>query len=270
TLAQALRPFPQFQSINYIDAPTGSSSYHALLFKYEQRFSSGLALLASYTFSKFISDTIGTSRLQDVEDRRSERAVTNSDIPHRFIGSVAYELPFGKNKRWFATGPASFVLGGWSVSGIFNYESGTPLAITIPNGLPIFNGQLRPNLVPGNELFLANSHGSFNPLNGLSGDRGDVMLNRAAFANPAAFTFGNLGPSLPWLRSFGFANEDLSLAKRVYFSDNQFFEFRTDWFNAANRRQLTAPVTDLTSVNFGRITGQRSARVIQFGVRYAF
>ena len=270
TLAQALRPYPQFQSINYIDAPTGSSSYHALLFKYEQRFSSGIALLTSYTFSKFISDTIGTSRLQDVDNRRAERAVTSSDIPHRFIGSIAYELPFGKGKRWLSSGPASQILGGFSFSGIFNYESGSPLSITIPNGLPIGNGQLRPNLVQGVEPFISNSHSGFNPLNGLSGDRGDVMLNRNAFATPAPFTFGNLGPALPYVRGFGFSNEDITLSKRVYFGERQFFEFRTDWFNAGNRRQLTNPTTDLTSVNFGRISGQKSARVIQFGVRYAF
>jgi hypothetical protein len=270
TLAQALRPYPQFQSINYIDAPTGSSSYHALLFKYEQRFSSGIALLTSYTFSKFISDAIGTTRLQDVDNRRAERAVTGSDIPHRFIGSIAYELPFGKGKRWLSTGAAAQVFGGFSFSGIFNYESGSPLSITIPNGLPIGNGQLRPNLVQGVDPFISNNHSGFNALNGLSGDRGDVMLNRNAFATPAPFTFGNLGPVLPYVRGFGFSNEDISLSKRVYFGERQFFEFRTDWFNAANRRQLTNPTTDLTSVNFGRISGQKSARVIQFGVRYAF
>ena len=49
-----------------------------------------------------------------------------------------------------------------------------------------------------------------------------------------------------------------------------FIEFRTDWFNAPNRVQLTGPVTDLTNANFGRVTGQRSARVIQLGIRYAF
>ena len=213
---------------------------------------------------------IGTSRLQDVDNRRAERAVTSSDIPHRFIGSIAYELPFGKGKRWLSSGPASQILGGFSFSGIFNYESGSPLSITLPNGLPIGNGQLRPNLVQGVDPFISNSHGGFNPLNGLSGDRGDVMLNRNAFATPAPFTFGNLGPALPYVRGFGFSNEDITLSKRVYFGERQFFEFRTDWFNAGNRRQLTNPTTDLTSVNFGRISGQKSARVIQFGVRYAF
>jgi hypothetical protein len=270
TLAQSLRPYPQYQSINYIDSPAGSSSYHAFLLKYEQRFSSGLAVLGSYTFSKFISDTVNTTRLQDAKDRRAERAVVNSDIPHRFTGSIAYELPFGKGKRFLNSGPAAWIAGGFSLSGILTYESGTPLAITIPNGLPIGNGQLRPNLVAGVNPYLSNSHGSFRPLNGLSGEAGDLLLNRAAFATPAAFTLGNLGPFLPYLRSFGFSNEDISLAKRIPLFDRQFLELRTDWFNAPNRSQLVAPVTDLTNANFGRVTGQKAARVIQFGIRYAF
>jgi hypothetical protein len=274
TLAQALRPFPQFQGITYIDSPSGNSNYHALLAKYEQRFTSGLAVLASYTFSKFISDVEmvqgGTSRLQNAQDRRAERAVTNIDIPHRLITSFAYELPFGKGKRWASSGWRSHLLGGFAVSGILTYESGAPLRVTIPNGLAIFNGQLRPNLVAGVDPFLNRSHGSFRPQNGLSGEQGDVMLNRAAFVTPAANTFGNLAPYLPTVRAFGYSNEDISISKRNNIGENKFLEFRTDWFNAANRVQLTAPVTDLTNPAFGRINGQKAARVIQLGIRYGF
>ena len=147
---------------------------------------------------------------------------------------------------------------------------GKPLRITIPNGLPIFNGQLRPNLVGGGNPFLNNDSSAFRPLNQLSGDRGDVMLNKAAFATPAAYTFGNLAPFVAQLRSFGAMNEDITLAKRFQTGEKHFVEVRTDWFNAFNRRNLTAPNTDLTSVDFGRITGQAPARVIQIGARFAF
>jgi len=274
TLAQALRPYPQYQLINYLDSPSGNNNYHGLLMKFEQRFSSGLAVLASYTFSKNITDvdqmTGGTTRLQNSFDRRAERAVAALDVPHRWISSVAYELPFGKGKRWLTTGLGRYVFGGFSVAGIFSYESGTPLTITVPNNLPLFGGQLRPNRVAGVDPFLANRHGEFRPFNSLTGDRGDVQLNSPAFAAPAPFTFGNLGPFLPTVRSFGFSNEDISLAKRIPLFESHFLEFRTDWFNMPNRRQLVAPVTDLTSPNFGRITGQRAARVIQLGVRYSF
>ncbi len=274
TLAQSLRPYPQFQGISYIDSPSGNSNYHALLAKYEQRFTNGLAVLASYTFSKFISDVEmvqgGTSQLQNAFDRRSERAVTNIDIPHRLVTSAAYELPFGKGKRWLAKGWKSHLFGGFALSAILSYESGAPLRITIPNGLPIFNGQLRPNLAAGVNPFLNSSHGDFRPQNSLTGEQGDIMLNRAAFATPPANTFGNLAPYLPTVRAFGYSNEDISLSKRNSFGESQFIEFRTDWFNLPNRSQLTAPVTDLTNPAFGRINGQKSARVIQLGVRYGF
>jgi len=274
TLAQALRPFPQFQTINYIDSPSGNTNYHALLAKFEQRFSSGLTLLASYAFSKNITDTeqvLGSyARLQNNQDRRSERAVANIDTPHRWISSVAYDLPFGKGRRWLNNGLAAQLLGGWSVAGILSYQSGQPLRITIPNNLPLFTGQLRPNLAPGVNPFVANDHASFRPFNSLTVDRGDVQLNAAAFVAPPPFTFGNLAPYLPTVRSFGFSNEDISLAKRFVLREGQFVELRTDWFNMPNRRQLNAPVTDLTSPNFGRITGQKSARVIQLGMRYSF
>jgi outer membrane receptor protein involved in Fe transport len=271
TLAQALRPYPQFQLINYLDSPVGSSSYHALVAKYEQRFTSGLAFLGSYTYSKFISDAIGSGRLQDVDNRRAERAVTSTDTPHRFIGSIAYDLPFGKGKRWMTSGPVAWIIGGFSLSGIFSYESGLPMAFTLPNGLPINNGQFRPNLVDGVPPVFEFKQGQFRALNPLSGERGNLYLNRGAFATPAPFTLGNAGPMLPFVRGFMFSNEDISLAKRIIVREGQFLELRTDWFNAFNRTQYQNPVTDLTSGNFGLITGQRnSPRSIQFGIRYAF
>lgn len=271
TLAQALRPFPQYQLINYLESPSGNSSYHALVAKYEQRFTNGVMLLGSYTFSKFITDSIGATRLQDVDNRRAERAIHPNDVPHRFIGTVAYELPFGKGKRWLTSGAGAWILGGFSFSGIFSHESGLPMRITIPNGLPINNGQLRPNLVQGVDPVFDFKQSEFRALNALSGERGNVLLNRSAFASPAPFTFGNLGPMLPYVRGFMFSNEDISLAKRIVIGEKQFIEIRTDWFNAPNRTQYQNPVTDLTSANFGLVTGQRNAaRSIQFGIRYAF
>ena len=123
TLAQALRPYPQFQGITSVDSPSGNSNYHALLAKYEQRFTSGLAVLGSYT-SRSSSRTSKSRRavpslLQNAADRRSERSVASIDIPHRFIGSIAYDLPFGKGKAWLSRGLVSHLLGGFSLSGIF-------------------------------------------------------------------------------------------------------------------------------------------------------
>jgi hypothetical protein len=274
TLAQALRPYPQVQTIRYDDAPSGNSNYHALVAKYEQRFTSGLTVLAAYTFSKLISDVemvqSGTLLLQNAFDRRSERSVANIDIPHRLVTSFAYELPFGKGKPWLSAGAGAWVLGGWSLSGILTYESAMPTSVRIPNGLPIFNGQLRPNLNAGVDPYVKRGYSGFRPGNALTGETGDVAFNRAAFSTPAPFTFGNLGPFVGWLRGFYNRYEDFSLAKRFPLGEARFVEIRSDWFNAFNRTNFSAPIADLTSVNFGRTFSAGPMRTIQFGARFAF
>ncbi len=274
TLAQALRPFPQYQTITSVDSPTGKAAYHGLLLKLERRFSNDLTLLAAYTFSKSISDVESTQNanqlLQNAFDRRSERGVTAVDIPHRLVTSFAYAFPSGKGRRYFTRGLPAALLGGWTLSGVLTYQSGVPLRVTLPNSLPLFNGVLRPNLVAGQTLRSGGGRGSFDPTNQLSGQPGEVYINRGAFAAPAPFTFGNLAQFLPWLRAFGLVSEDLSLSKSFAVRERSRLELRTDWFNALNRRNLNAPVTDLTSVNFGRITSQQPARVIQLGARFEF
>ena len=184
--------------------------------------------------------------------------------------SYYYELPFGAGKARLKSGPMSKVFGGWAVAAIQEYQSGGPLRITVPNGLPIFNGHLRPNRVAGVPILTGPGRADFQPLNGLTGQAGDVLLNRAAFSTPAAFTFGNLGVFLPDVRAFGIRNEDISVMKKFRFLERRAFELRGDFFNAFNRRNLGAPITDLTNPNFGRITGQGNPRTIQLGFRLDF
>jgi hypothetical protein len=107
-------------------------------------------------------------------------------------------------------------------------------------------------------------------LNGLSGDRGDLFLNREAFAVPAPFTLGTLGVVLPNIRTFGNRGEDFSLIRRLPIKERRRAELRADFFNLLNHRNLGDPIADLSNPNFGRITGQGAARVIQLGLRFEF
>jgi hypothetical protein len=274
TLAQSLRAFPQYLNIAALDTPTGNSTYNALLLKSEKRFSNGLQFLVSYAFSKTLTDVTFTSTdlagPQDQFNRRAEKAFAGTDIPSVLVTSYSYELPAGKNKRWLRNGAPSIIFGGWSVAGIHTYQAGGPLRVTIPNNLPIFSGSLRPNSVAGVPIAIGPGRGDFQPLNGLSGQQGDLYLNRNAFAIPQPFTLGNLGVYLPNVRGFGSAQEDISAIKRFRIREKISSELRGDFFNAFNRRNLNAPVTDLTSGNFGKITGQGTARVIQLGWRLDF
>jgi hypothetical protein len=274
TLAQSLRTFPQYQGVATLDSPTGNSTYHALFIKAEKRYSRGLHFLVSYALAKAISDVTFTNTdlagPQDQYNRRAEKSITDVDVPQRLTASFSYELPFGRGRAHLNKGVLSQIAGGWSVAGILTYEGGPTLRISIPNNLPIFSGHLRPNLVPSMPILLASGHGSFEPLNGLTGERGDLYLNRDAFAIPTPFTLGNLGVYLPDVRGFGVRSEDLSLVKRFALTEQKRVELRGDFFNALNRRNLNNPITDLTNANFGRITGQRAARVVQLGFRVEF
>jgi hypothetical protein len=273
TLAQALRPFPQYLTITTQEAPTGNSSYHALYLKSERRLSHGLQYLVAYQITKCLSDVtfINTEvPVQDQYNRRAQKGLCNTDTPQRLTTSFTYELPAGPGKPFFRQGVAGHILGGWSISGVLTYQGGDPLSVTIPNNLPLFNSQLRPNRVAGVPIYISPGRGSFQPLNALTGQQGDRYLNSAAFGTPAPFTFGNLGTFLPTVRGPGSENEDLSLVRRFRLHESWRAELRGDFFNVFNRRNLNDPVTDLTSASFGKITGQSSARVAQLGFRVDF
>lgn len=274
TLAQSLRAFPQYQGITTLDAPTGNSTYHALYLKAEKRYARGLTFLVSYALAKAISDVTFTnadlSAPQDQYNRRAEKSITDVDVPQRLAVSFSYELPFGHGKSMLQRGVLAQIAGGWSIAGILSYEAGRSLRITTPNNLPIFSGHLRPNRVAGAPIGIGPSHGSFEPLNGLSGQRGDLYLSREAFAIPAPFTLGTLGVYLPDLRGFGLRQEDLSIARRFVIKEGRRIELRGDFFNAFNRKNFGNPITDLSNANFGRITGQGAARIIQLGFRAEF
>jgi hypothetical protein len=277
TLAQALRPYPQYQGITTYQTPTGNSTYHALLVKAEKRMSNGLQFLVSYAFSKTLSDISFASEPdgahsapQDQYNRRAEKSLADADRPNRLVVTYIYELPFGKGRPFMSTGVPALMFGNWSVAGIHSWTSGAPLRITAPNSLPIFNGHLRPNRVPGVDIRIGPSRDDFRALNGMTGEAGDVFLDKAAFSIPEPYTFGNLGYYLPDLRSFGSIGEDISIIKKFRFTESRSMEFRGDFFNAFNRHNLGGPVTDLSNPNFGRITGRGNARVIQLGFRTDF
>jgi hypothetical protein len=275
TLAQSLRRFPQYLGVTTQDAPSGNSTYNALLVKSEKRFSNGLQFLVAYAFSKTLTDVAfdGTDLTgpQDTHNRRVEKSLAHTDIPNRLVFSYSYELPFGKGKRWLSGGGVTgALLGGWSVAGIHTYQAGGTIRVTTPNALPIFNGHVRPNRAEGVPIKIGPDRGDYEPLNALTGQQGDLYLNRSAFSAPDPFTFGSLGVFLPDVRGFGSRGEDLSIMKRVRLHEKWSMEFRGDFFNAFNRRNLNNPIADMTNPNFGRINGQGAARVIQLGWRTDF
>jgi hypothetical protein len=151
SVAQALRPFPQYSTIStgvQNGDKSGHSSYHAMIIKADRRFAKGLAGQWSYVFSKLITDSdtyfASATGASDQYNRRLEKSIGQYDQTHVIKFSTLYDLPFGKGRQWLTSGFVSHIVGGWRVAAIMTYNSGVPLALSRNNPLPTFNNQARP------------------------------------------------------------------------------------------------------------------------------
>ncbi|MEW5974182.1 MAG: TonB-dependent receptor [Acidobacteriota bacterium] len=292
TLGQSLRPFPQYtreanaQMRDFMEG-LGMSNYHAFQLQARKRFSHGLTFLTSYTWSKTLTNAESifnefSGFTQDFYNRQAEKALSLNDHPHNLVLSYQYELPFGPGKKFAnVSGAAGKVLGGWSIAGIQQYQSGAPAVIIAgstagdpyagPNG---FLG--RPNVVPGvNKRSAAFLNGTFDPND--PGDRGSIY-NPAAWSFPAPFTFGNAPRTDGDIRSFFYLNEDVSIIKRTNINERVNVEFRADFLNIFNRTVFgfdqggdqygSILGGNALAFGFGRVGQQGNyPREIQFGLK---
>ena len=263
TVAQALRPYPQYQGVSTVGSPYANSTYNSFQFKLDQRFSKGLTSTVAYTFSKYLSDGVGFTDAHGGVIRQNhyqrEKALYATDQTHILTFSFNYQLPVGQGQRLSLGRVGNKILGGWSTAGVAAYSSGFPLAISTTNTLPIFNGGLRPNLT-GVAIRAPQGPGKFDP-------RRDAFLNRAAFSNPGPLQFGNAPVYLP-VRQPYFISESVGLFKDTRIFERLTHQFRFEVSNPFNRVTFGAPSTDLSAANFGIIGSQgNSPRVIQFGMK---
>jgi hypothetical protein len=280
TVGQALRRFPQYQGVNQYLSNFGFSNYNSLQMTATRHFSKGISILAAYTFSKAITDVVnqvdGGLSSQDVYNRKLERSVAEFNFPQYFKLTWIYELPFGKGRQFSLGSVGNTLLGGWNITGVHNYRSGSPLAITMGGARTdaIFQGTLRPDYLTGAE-----------PVLGTSGQLDVVNANNSIqYLNPAAFRAVPLTPGgvptrlgtapryLPNVRGPHFLSEDFGIEKRFEFGEKRAVEIRSDFFNTFNRAGLGNPVTDVTNTSqFGKITGpQQGPRNIQVSLRVEF
>jgi len=254
SLQQALRPFPQYLGVSTSQsANIGNSTYHSLQMKLEKRFSKGLWLLASYSWSKTLTDansSLGSffsPSARDNYNRSLEKALAVYDVPSRFVAAFNYELPIGPGKPVLSRGVASKLLGGWQVNGVVSYQSGVPIQISANNTLPLFNGGNTPNAVLGQNVEFGFS--GFDPAK-------MRLLNASAFTIPGTGQFGTSSQILPNARNFPVYNEDLGLMKKFVVKERMYFELRFEMFNAFNRVTFGGPATNINNANFGQVTSQ--------------
>ena len=144
TVAQALRPFPQYNVIDTYAGQgdhSGHSTYNAGLLKFQKRLSHGLTLQTSYVFSKILTDSDtawGVAYAADLFNRGLEKSIGQFDVTHDFKFAGVYDLPVGRGQQYLTHGPAAWVLGNWRIASINTYSSGTPVNVTTSYTLPIY------------------------------------------------------------------------------------------------------------------------------------
>ena len=202
-LAQLLRPYPQYNGVTSDLLDVANSSYHAMTVRAERRYSKGLTLLFSYTYSKtidlqgigFSGETDSTVTVQNWDNLKGEYAPSTIDQTHRFVFSAVYQMPFFKGRKGFLE--AAF--GGWEVGTILSHFTGGPLGLgQSTNNTDSQGGGQRPNW-SGVSAALPNPTVY-------------DWFDASQFSNAAPFTFGNVARTLGGLRSAGLqANADRHL-----------------------------------------------------------
>ena len=264
---QARRPIANFSEIQAAFAG-GKGDYHALQIKVERRYTRGLYLLNSFTYSRARDNASGHLETQNGDNSRvnfrdieSEYGVSGYDQPFNNTTSFVWELPFGQGRRFAnAMSPiAEGLLGGWRLVGINTMTSGVPVNLSYtPAANAVVGGQVtyRPNLTgdPHTE-----DGGVTNFLN-----RDTVVL-----PTDRSQPFGNAPRNAA--RGPRFAQFDLGLHKAFGLGrDNTRFEARIEAFNLFNRTNFNSPNGNRSATAFGSITSAQVARQIQLGVKLYF
>jgi hypothetical protein len=268
--SQLLRPFPHLLNVRTFRSD-GTSRYNSAQFKVEKRFTRGYTLLAGYTWSKFSERVF----LVNPSDTEYENRLSEADVPHRFVFSGIWELPFGRDRR-FGNGSGRLVdafIGGWSVQAIGQLQSGRPISFHDRN--IYFEGDL-------NALKTNFKGDKNNPVFDLSGfyfhdaavqtnGVDDPVKQRADQRIRLASNIRYFPSRVPGLRSQPLNLWDISVVKQLRLSDRVRAQFHVELLNAFNHPVFSNPNTDPTNADFGKVTSQANLpRDIQLAAKIVF
>ena len=269
------RPHPNIGpfSSNFM---ANNSRYHSLQTKLERRFTNGLHLMTSYTWSHNIdiASTFGGDTPQDWYNRNAGYGNSAFDLRHNFVVSSLYQLPFGPGRRYLNMhGPVGKVFEGWDLDSIISIHSGFPYNMTINVDAANVGARAvsqHPSLVPGQ-----------NPNAGPKTTT--EWFNVSAFAtcndtkvfglSTPPFCFGNVGRNT--MTGPGFKNFDMGLHKTTRIKERQAIEFRAEFFNTFNNVNFCNPASTIgkgrsDAGSIGCVVSQSPARQIQFALKYLF
>jgi hypothetical protein len=235
--------------------PELKSNYNSLQATVQKRFGSGINLLSNFAWAKSLDEgTFGPSNQFDFASNYG-----NSDAvrPFSWVTAAVWQLPFGHGKPFGSdlSGPAQAIAGGWTLSGIYNFEGGQYFTPTLANSASLNSTiGLRPNRIRSGQVSDPNRNKWFDP---------------TAFTVPALYVYGNSGRNI--LVGPRFSSADLSLQKEFGFTEKAHLELKWDVFNAFNHTNLSNPNSSVDTSTAGQITGIVDfRRRMQIGAQLTF
>ncbi len=253
-------------------------NYNSIQIELRRRFSQGLYFQANYTYAKNLTNAIGTGAnlfepYLDNNRKELDYQRADFDIPHVFNLNGIYQLPFGRGRMFLDRGGISDILfGGWEMSGIVQWTSGSPITFVDNRGTVNRTGrsgrQTPQTTLSGEEI---------RALGGVFEQNGtfyffDPSALTTAFTQNAPGQTGNTPRAI--INSPKFFNIDMALLKNIRFSESMRIQLRAEAFNVLNNVNFQPPVAGqlqvITATNFGQLTGTSPARTLQFAARFEF
>jgi hypothetical protein len=272
-------PFNTFGFLQLVQ-DGGNANYNSLSLKATRRFTDGLSVIASYTWSKSIDDTSGIrpgpSDFLYPENSNCiecERGLSGFDVRHRIVTSALYELPVGKGRMLNIDNKVlNGVIGGWQAGGILTLQTGVPgsLMVLVDNAGTTVSSSDRPTAT-GSPIYPDNPTPS-------------RWINLNAFVEAPQGSWGNVGRNT--ITGPGIANFDAEVHKqfRMPYKEGHTLQFRVEAFNAINHPNWGMPALGILTgaaqpgaaataphQGFGVITSTSTPmRQVQLGLKYSF
>jgi hypothetical protein len=250
----------------------GIGAYDALQASVRQRPTEGLEFLASYTYSKALSDNVGyygTGWGQtgaqgyyylDSTDPRRDYGRSTYDARHNFTLAGTYEVPFGKGRKMGSSwsGAKNALLGNWNIHGIFQKRTGFAYTVTDGAGqsLQATRSVERPDR-------LCDGHTD-------ASGPDDTWIDISCFAHAPTGQFGTAGHNI--MTGPGYMNLDLALSKNLYIDDRRYFTLKVEAFNALNHPNWGAPSSEFSDpTSFGKISNTFSPpRIVELVIKFNY
>lgn len=290
----------------------GHSWYDALVLEFRRRLSQGLLVQASYTFSKsesdmFVSSSIVNSNYTTIRNPALSKTNSPFDVVSTFKADWIYELPFGKGQKFFGTSNkwVNGFVGGWQFSGTARLQSGAPINFgnvqLVGMTRDEFEREIKVRKNASNVTYLPtdiinNTIAAFNPdptnATGYSAQFGTPtgrFIAPAGFGNCAQRYAGECGFSNLVVHGPKFFRTDMTIAKRIFFTERTNLELRAEFLNAFNNTQWrvggwaadNVTVTGLGATTFGLLangtayqdtstTNDPGGRLVQLVIRINF